>query len=98
MRTTLELLMKKKIDIAFQFVGKYYKKINEGKNNENKNIALNFSYSLCCLLIREPKGFDHFWALINLYKGLIEQKYDIQFYLNQISVIYYNKPFLSENK
>jgi hypothetical protein len=98
MRTTLELLMKKKIDIAFQFVGKYYKKINEGKNSENKNIALNFSYSLCCLLIREPKGFDHFWALINLYKGLIEQKYDIQFYLNQISVIYYNKPFLSENK
>ena len=98
MRTTLELLMKKKIDLAFQFVGKYYKKINEGKNNENKNIALNFSYSLCCLLIREPKGFDHFWALINLYKGLIEQKYDIQFYLNQISVIYYNKPFLSENK
>ena len=95
MRTTLELLMKKKIDLAFEFSGKYYKKINIGKNDENKNIAINFSYSLSCLLIREPKGFDHFWALINLYKGIIEKKYDIQFYLNQISIVYFNKPFLN---
>ena len=73
MRTTLELLMKKKIDLAFEFSGKYYKKLNIGKNDENKNIAINFSYSLSCLLIREPKGFDHFWALINLYKGIIEK-------------------------
>ena len=95
MRTTFELLMKKKLDITFEFIGKYYKKLNKDKGNENKNIAINFSYSLVCLLIREPKGFDHFWALINLYKGIIERQYDIQFYLNKISIIYYNKPFLS---
>ena len=95
MRTTFELLMKKKLDVAFDFVGKYYKSLNKDKDKDNKNIVINFSYSLVCLLIREPKGFDHFWALINLYKGVIEKQYDIQFYLNKISTIYYNKPFLS---
>ena len=93
MRTTFELLMNKKLDIAFDFIGKYYKNINKDKKDENKNIVINFSYSLVCLLIREPKGFDHFWALINLYKGVIEKQYDIQMYLNKISTIYYNKPF-----
>ena len=97
MRTTLQLLMKKKLDIAFDFIGKYYKNINAEKDNENKNITINFTYSLVCLLIREPKGFDHFWALINLYKGVIEKQYDIQFYLNEISIIFYNKPFLQKN-
>ena len=71
--------MKNKIEMAFEFIGKYYKKINIGKSDENKNIIINFSYSLCCLLIRQPKGFDHFWALINLYKGIIEKKYLILF-------------------
>ena len=98
MRTTYELLMKKKLDIAFEFIGKYYKNLNKDKGNETKNIAITFSYSLVCLLIRQPKGFDHFWALINLYKGIIERQYDIQFYLNKISIIYYNKPFLTQNK
>ena len=97
MRATLELLMKKKIEIAFEFIGKYYNNLNKDKDNENTNIVINFGYSLVCLLIREPKGFDHFWALINLYKGVIEKQYDIQFYLNQISIIYYNKPFLQKN-
>lgn len=97
MRTTLELLMKKKIEVAFEFIGKYYNNLNKDKDNENKNIIINFGYSLVCLLIREPKGFDHFWALINLYKGVIEKQNDIQFYLNQISIIYYNKPFLKKS-
>ncbi len=94
MRTTFQLLMKKKIEIAFEFVGKYYNKIKNDKINENKHFPINFSFSLVCLLIREPKGFDHFWALINLYKGVIEKQYDIQFYLNEISIVFYNKPFL----
>ena len=97
MRTTLELLMKKKIEVAFEFIGKYYNKLNKEKDNENKNIVINFGYSLVCLLIREPKGFDHFWALINLYKGVVEKQYDIQYYLNQISTLYYNKPFLQKS-
>ena len=97
MRTTLELLMKKKLDIAFEFIGKYYKKLNKDKGNDDKNIVINFSYLLVCLLIREPKGFDHFWAIINMYKGVIEKQYDIQFYLNKISIVYYNKPFLKNN-
>ena len=97
MRTTLQLLIKKKLDIAFDFIGKYYKKINGGKDSENKNITIFFSFSLVCLLIREPKGFDHFSALINLYKGVIEKQYDIQFYLNEISIIFYNKPFLQKS-
>jgi len=97
MRTTLELLMKKKLDIAFEFIGKYYKKLNKDKGNDDKNIVINFSYLLVCLLIREPKGFDHFWAIINMYKGVIEKQYDIQFYLNNISIVYYNKPFLKNN-
>ena len=71
MRATLELLMKKKIEIAFEFIGKYYNNLNKDKDNENTNIVINFGYSLVCLLIREPKGFDHFWALINLYKGVV---------------------------
>ena len=96
MRTTLELLMKKKIEIAFEFISKYYKILNQNDNSK-KSIAINFSYSLVCLLIREPKGFDHFWALINLYKGIIERQYDIQFYLNSISINYFNKPFLRNN-
>ena len=97
LRTTLELLMKKKLDLAFEFIGKYYKKYNNDKDPDNKNIVINFSYVLTCLLIREPKGFDHFWAIINMYKGVIEKQYDIQFYLNQISIVYYNKPFLKDN-
>ena len=96
MRTTLQLLMKKKIEIAFEFIGKYYNKIKDDKKNENNHIAINFSYLLVCLLIREPKGFDHFWALINLYEGIIHKQYDIQFYLNEISIIFYNKPFLQK--
>jgi hypothetical protein len=96
LRTSLELLIKKKVDLAFEFVGKFYKKYNEEKDNDNKSIIINFSYVLVCLLIREPKGFDHFWAIINMYKGIIEKQYDIQFYLNKISVVYYNKPFLKE--
>jgi hypothetical protein len=97
MRTTLELLMKKNIEVAFEFIGKFYNKLNKDKDNENKNIVINFGYSLVCLLIRERKGFDHFWALINLYKGVIEKQYDIQYYLNQISILYYNKPFLQKS-
>ena len=97
LRTTLELLMKKKLDLAFEFIGKYYKKYNNDKDPDNKNIVINFSHVLTCLLIREPKGFDHFWAIINMYKGVIEKQYDIQFYLNQISIVYYNKPFLKDN-
>ena len=93
MRTTFELLIMKKIEMAFEFSSKYYK----GGENIKKSIAINFTYALVCLLIREPKGFDHFWALINLYKGIVEKQYDIQFYLNSISKIYFNRPFLSNN-
>ena len=91
LRTTLELLINKKIEMAFEFIGKYFNKID-------KNSIINFGYNLVCLMIRKPQGFDDFWALINIYKGVVEKRFDIQNYLNQISKVYYNKTFLSNNK
>jgi hypothetical protein len=91
LRTTLELLINKKIEIAFEFIGKYFNKID-------KNSIINFGYNLVCLMIRKPQGFDDFWALINIYKNVVEKRFDIQNYLNQISKVYYNKTFLSNNK
>ena len=91
LRTTLELLINKKIEIAFEFIGKYFNKID-------KNSISNFGYNLVCLMIRKPQGFDDFWALINIYKNVVEKRFDIQNYLNQISKVYYNKTFLSNNK
>jgi hypothetical protein len=91
LRTTLELLINKKIELSFEFIGKYYEK-------SDKNVIINFGYSLVCLLIRKPHGFDDFWSLINIYKGVMEKRFDIQNYLNQISKIYYNKTFLSNSK
>ena len=77
LRTTLELLINKKIEIAFEFIGKYFNKID-------KNSIINFGYNLVCLMIRKPQGFDDFWALINIYKNVVEKRFDIQNYLNQI--------------
>ena len=91
MRATLELSINKKIEIAFEFIGKYFNKID-------KNSIINFGYNLVCLMIRKPQGFDDFWALINIYKNVVEKRFDIQNYLNQISKVYYNKTFLSNNK
>ena len=91
LRTTLELLINKKIEMAFEFIGKYFNKID-------KNSIINFGYNLVCLMIRRPQGFDDFWALINIYKNVVEKRFDIQNYLNQISKVYYNKTFLSNNK
>ena len=91
LRTTLELLINKKIEIAFEFIGKYFNKID-------KNSIINFGYNLVCLMIRKPQGFDDFWALINIYKNVVEKRFDIQNYLNQISKVYYNKTFLGKNK
>ena len=91
LRTTLELLINKKIEIAFDFIGKYY-------NKNDKNAIINFGYNLVCLMIRKPHGFDDFWALINIYKIVVEKRFDIQNYLNKISKVYYNREFLGNNK
>ena len=91
LRTTFELLINKNIELAFEFIGKYY-------NKNDKNVIINFGYNLVCLLIRKPHGFDDFWALINIYKGVVEKRFDIQNYLNQISKVYYNKEFLKKKK
>ena len=91
MRATLELLINKKIEIAFEFIAKYF-------NKNEKNPIINFGYNLVCLMIRKPHGFDDFWALINIYKCVVEKRFDIQNYLNQISKVYYNKEFLGKNK
>ena len=94
LRTCLEFLINKKIELAFDFISKYYKK----NNSENNSTIINFGYNLVCLLIRQPKGFDNFWSLINIYKGVVEKRFDIQKYLNKISKVYYDKTFLSEDK
>ena len=91
LRTTLELLINKKIELAFDFIGKYY---NKGDNNP----IINFGYNLVCLMIRKPNGFDDFWSLINIYKGVVDKRFDIQKYLNNIAKVYYNKSFLGKNK
>ncbi len=89
LRTTLELLINKKIELAFEFIGKYY-------NKKEDNIIINFGYNLVCLMIRKPQSFDDFWSLINIYKLVMDKRFDIQNYLNQISKIYYNKTFLKK--
>ena len=89
LRTTLELLINKKIEFAFEFIAKYY-------NKKEDNTIINFGYNLVCLMIRKPQGFDDFWSLINIYKLVMEKRFDIQNYLNQISKIYYNKTFLKK--
>ena len=91
LRTTLELLINKKIELAFEFIGKYY-----NKNQNQNDIIINFGYNLVCLMIRKPHGFDDFWSLINIYKLVMDKRFDIQNYLNQISKIYYNKTFLKK--
>ncbi len=93
LRTCLELVLIKKIELAFEFIRHYY-----SKDNANNSTIINFGYNLVCLLIRQPKGFDNFWSLINIYKGVVEKRFDIQKYLNQICKNYYNKTFLSEDK
>ena len=77
LRAALELIINKKIELAFEFIGKYY-------NKKENNIIINFAYNLVCLMIRKPHGFDDFWSLINIYKLVIDKRFDIQNYLNQI--------------
>ena len=89
LRAALELIINKKIELAFEFIGKYY-------NKKENNIIINFAYNLVCLMIRKPHGFDDFWSLINIYKLVIDKRFDIQNYLNQISKIYFNKTFLKK--
>ena len=93
LRTCLELILIKKIELAFEFIRHYY-----SKDNNHNSAIINFAYNLVCLLVRQPKGFDNFWSLINIYKGVVEKRFDIQKYLNQICKNYYNKTFLSEDK
>jgi len=96
LRTTLELIINKNLQLANQFISKYYYQYNYNQNEEKQNIYINFAYLLVTLLIKEPNNYDYFWALINLYKEISKKYYDIQFYLNQISINYFNKSFIEK--
>ena len=92
-RVVFELILVKNLKLAYKFISKYIDKTDNFNNNPP---ALNFAFMLVSLITRAMHDFDHFWALINIYKGVCEQEYYIQYYLNKISIMYYNRPFLKE--
>ena len=93
-RTTLELIIKKNLKVAFDFISKH---INKNDNFIHNSPVLNFAYTLISLITLAMHDFDKFWALINIYKPVISQEYYLQMYLNKISDIYYNKTFLKND-
>ena len=93
-RTTFELILKKNLKVAFDFISNH---INKNDNCKNNSPVLNFAYMLVSLITLAMQDFDKFWALINIYKPVIEQEYFFQMYLNKISDVYYNKTFLKND-
>ena len=93
-RTTFELILKKNLKVSFDFISKHINKNDDFKNNSP---VLNFAYMLVSLITLAMQDFDKFWALINIYKPVIEQEYFFQMYLNKISDVYYNKTFLKND-
>lgn len=92
-RMTFELILTKNLKLAYKFISKY---IDKSDNFNNNPPVLNFAFMLVSLITRAIHDFEKFWALINIYKGICEQEYYFQFYLNKISIMYYNHPFLKE--
>ena len=93
-RTTLELIIKKNLKVAFHFISNHINKNDDFKNNSP---VLNFAYMLTSLITLAMHDFDKFWALINIYKSVISQEYFLQMYLNKISDVYYNRTFLKND-
>ena len=93
-RTTFELILKKNLKVAFDFISNHINKNDDFKNNSP---VLNFAYMLVSLITLSLHDFDKFWDLINIYKPVIEQEYFFQMYLNKISDVYYNKTFLKND-
>ena len=75
-RVVFELILVKNLKLAYKFISKYIDKTDNFNNNPP---ALNFAFMLVSLITRAMHDFDHFWALINIYKGVCEQEYYIQY-------------------
>lgn len=94
-RMTFELILIKNVKLAFNFISKYVNKTNQFQNNPP---VLNLAYMLTSLISIAMHDFGKFWALINIYKPVIDQEYFYAKYLNKISLVYYNKAFLKEEQ
>jgi len=94
-RTTLELLTKKEIALAKNFI-KY--KMDNRNDLQNNNPIINYVFLLCCLLENiEAKGdatFNHFEILIKKYSNAIENEPSFKKYLNSISKDYFNRQII----
>lgn len=93
-RTVLELIMQKNLIVAKRIIVKY---VDTNNNFQNNPPILNFAFFLTGQMSQDMTAFDRFWTLINLYKEEIEKDPSLSKYLNKISTVYYNKPFLKEN-
>lgn len=94
-RMTFELILVKNLKVALSFISKYVDKSNMFQNNPP---VLNLAYMLSSLISIAMHDFGKFWALINIYKPVIDQEYFFAKYLNKISLLYYNKAFLKEEE
>ena len=89
-RAVLELLIKKKTQVAHDFI-----KLNMDKQYDNNHPLINFSY-LLIILLENYANFDNYWNLITKYKPSIEIDANLAHYLNKISINYFDKPIIQE--
>lgn len=98
-RTTLELLIKRDIPIAKEFIKS---KIDHGNNLQNNNPILNFAYLLCFLLGKSEKNFaenfSNFEKLFKKYFNAIENEGTMKKYVNAISKEYFDKEIIKEEE
>lgn len=93
-RTALELLSKKKIDVAKNFIRG---KIDKSENLQNNNPILNFVYFLVFVLENKNIQFENFETLIRKYQVPIELDPQLIKYLNLISKNYYDRQIIKED-
>jgi hypothetical protein len=93
LRACFEIILSKRLKTAFEFI-----KMNCDYASFEKNHPLmNFAFCLC-LLLSNYCEFDNFWFLISQYKISIEYEENLVYYLNKISMIYFDKPILKDQQ
>ena len=88
-RTCLEIIINKNVNMAIDFILPYIKSSN---NYEENNPILNMAYFICLLLNDKNNTFDKFKEFVLLYKPVIEEKdASLKKYINKISMDNYKQ-------
>ena len=88
-RTCLEIIINKNVNMAIDFILPYIKSSN---NYEENNPILNMAYFICLLLNDKNTTFDKFKEFVLLYKPVIEEKdASLKKYINKISMDNYKQ-------